>query len=138
MSDAVELNLTLEGLCGLAGVSRRTARYYTQLGLMDRPEGETRAARYGRKHLEQLLRIKALQAEGRPLDMIARELRHDDDTPISGSGRVSVWTRIALAPGLELQIDAAAAKLSTGEVRAVAKAARKALDALQARKKETR
>src|SRR6516165_5371840 len=43
---------------------RRTIRYYTTLGLLDRPaEMRGRTAYYGRKHLLQLVAIKKLQAQ---------------------------------------------------------------------------
>ena len=48
----------LANLCVLADLPPRTIRYYVQMGLVDRPQGETRAARYGAVHLEQLLLIK--------------------------------------------------------------------------------
>ena len=35
---------SLDDLCTLTDVPKRTARYYMQLGLIDRPVGETRAA----------------------------------------------------------------------------------------------
>ena len=37
----------LAELVVLADLPPRTVRYYVQIGLVDRPEGETRAARYG-------------------------------------------------------------------------------------------
>ena len=46
---------TLSELCILADLPVRTLRYYVQNGLVDHPEGETRAARYGPRHLEQAL-----------------------------------------------------------------------------------
>ena len=45
----------------------RTIRYYTTLGLVDRPvavPGKGRTAFYGRRHLLQLVAIKRLQAQG--------------------------------------------------------------------------
>jgi DNA-binding transcriptional MerR regulator len=39
----------------------RTIRYYTTLGLLDRPFIDGRQARYGQRHVLQLLAIKALQ-----------------------------------------------------------------------------
>ncbi len=48
----------LAELAVLADLPPRTVRYYVQIGLVDRPEGETRAARYGARHLEQLLQIR--------------------------------------------------------------------------------
>jgi hypothetical protein len=48
----------LAELCVLTDMPVRTVRYYVQVGLVDKPVGETRAARYGQLHLEQLLLIK--------------------------------------------------------------------------------
>ena len=52
-----------------------------QIGLVDRPQGETRAARYGSKHLEQLLLIKKWTAAGVSLERI-RELLHGAPPPV--------------------------------------------------------
>jgi DNA-binding transcriptional MerR regulator len=43
---------------------RRTIRYYTTLGLLDRPTLRGRTALYSRRHLAQLVAIKRLQARG--------------------------------------------------------------------------
>src|SRR5438132_6429745 len=54
---------------------RRTLRYYTTLGLLDRPaEMRGRTAYYGSKHLWQLLAIKRLQARGQTLVQIQQAL----------------------------------------------------------------
>ncbi len=46
----------------------RTIRYYTTIGLLDKPaEMRGRTAYYGRRHLLQLVAIKRLQAEGKSL-----------------------------------------------------------------------
>jgi len=53
----------------------RTIRYYTTLGLLDRPaEMRGRTAIYGEKHVLQLVAIKRLQAEGKTLEVIQAEL----------------------------------------------------------------
>jgi DNA-binding transcriptional MerR regulator len=53
----------------------RTLRYYTTLGLLDRPaEMRGRTAYYGQKHLWQLLAIKRLQAQGSSLAQIQQAL----------------------------------------------------------------
>jgi DNA-binding transcriptional MerR regulator len=52
----------------------RTIRYYTTLGLLDRPaEWRGRTALYGRRHLLQLVAIKRLQAGG--LSLVATQER---------------------------------------------------------------
>ncbi len=53
----------------------RTIRYYTTLGLLDRPaELRGRTAYYGRRHLAQLVAIKRLQAEGLTLAEVQERL----------------------------------------------------------------
>jgi DNA-binding transcriptional MerR regulator len=54
---------------------RRTIRYYTTLGLLDRPaEMRGRTALYGKRHLLQLVAIKRLQARGLSLAEIQQQL----------------------------------------------------------------
>jgi DNA-binding transcriptional MerR regulator len=54
---------------------QRTIRYYTTLGLLDRPaEMRGRTALYGRRHLLQLVAIKRLQARGLSLSAIQQQL----------------------------------------------------------------
>ncbi len=54
---------------------RRTIRYYTTLGLLDRPaDMRGRTALYGHRHLLQLVAIKRLQARGLPLAEIQQQL----------------------------------------------------------------
>ena len=95
-------------LSALGGVSRRTVRYYVQEGLIPAPMGLGRGARYGKEHLERLLRVKSLQEEGLTLDEVRRSLRKPD----RDSGGVAavtpsraVLTRIRLAPGVDLLVD---------------------------------
>lgn len=60
----------------------RTIRYYTSLGLVDRPSAyDGGLAQYGRRHLLQLLAIKVLQAEYLPLPEIQKQLygRSEDE-----------------------------------------------------------
>lgn len=53
----------------------RTVRYYTTLGLLDRPaEMRGRTAYYARRHLLQIVAIKRLQAQGMPLAAIQERL----------------------------------------------------------------
>jgi len=54
---------------------RRTIRYYTTIGLLDRPaEMRGRTALYGRRHLAQLVAIKRLQARGLSLAEVQQRL----------------------------------------------------------------
>ena len=53
--------LTIDELSQVSGLSKRTIRYYVNGGLLDRPSGETKNARYDASHLEQIRNIKALR-----------------------------------------------------------------------------
>src|SRR5262249_56989090 len=54
---------------------RRAIRYYTTVGLLDRPaEMRGRTAMYGRRHLLQLVAIKRLQTRGLSLAEIQERL----------------------------------------------------------------
>ena len=101
-------------LADLGGVSRRTVRYYVQEGLLPTPLGIGRGNHYGPEHLEQLLRVKALQEAGHTLDDIRRTL--DGATPRVSETREpsvavvdvapapEVWRRLTLSPGVELHL----------------------------------
>ncbi len=106
--------LTLDALCTLADCPKRTVRYYMQRGLVERPEGETRAARYGPRHLQQLLRVRELSASGLSLERI-REVLAGQPAPVPERARqpgsVQLRSHVWVAPGVELQIDPAEAGL---------------------------
>jgi DNA-binding transcriptional MerR regulator len=88
----VEPSLTLDELCAQVALSlavdydgapndrirdvpdRRTIRYYTTLGLLDRAQMRGRTALYGRRHLLQLVAIKRLQGHGLSLSEIQQRL----------------------------------------------------------------
>ena len=52
----------------------RTIRYYTTLGLLDRPIISGRQARYNHRHVLQLLAVKALQNRQMPLAQVQEKL----------------------------------------------------------------
>jgi DNA-binding transcriptional MerR regulator len=58
---------------------RRTIRYYTTLGLVDRPVLRGRTALYGPRHLLQLVAIKRLQARGLSLQEVQARLLGQTD-----------------------------------------------------------
>ncbi len=129
-----ELTATVEELLrahGLSGVQRdgrvssvpdaRTIRYYGSLGLVDRPAVVGRQARYGRRHVLQLLAIKALQGEGLPLGEVQARLYGRSDAELerivdawagaaqqappaepAAAVRPVVWREVALEPGLKI------------------------------------
>lgn len=110
----------LTELCVLADLPPRTVRYYVQIGLVDRPQGETRAARYGATHLEQLLLIKKWTAAGLSLERIS-ELLYGGSAPVPprapAIGSVSVRSHLMVAEGIEVVIDPGLAGLSPEQVR---------------------
>ena len=66
---------------------RRTIRYYTTLGLVDRPaEMRGRTALYGRRHLLQIVAIKKLQALGCSLVEVQERLAGRTDTELANLG----------------------------------------------------
>ena len=119
-ADSLEPSYPLSDLCVLADLPVRTVRYYVQAGLVDRPEGETRAARYGAKHLEQLLLIKKWTTAGVSLDRI-RELLQGEIAPVpprqKAIGSVEVRSHLIIGDGVELVIEPGRAGLSPEQVR---------------------
>ena len=122
--DQIPHQFTLNELCVLADLPVRTLRYYVQAGLVDRPEGETRAARYGARHLEQLLLIKKWTAAGLSLERV-RELLQGKSPAVPDkprkAGSLEVCSHLCVADGLELVIEPGRAGLSPEQVRAFAK-----------------
>jgi DNA-binding transcriptional MerR regulator len=94
----------------------RTVRYYTTLGLLDRPEIVEREARYGRRHVLQLCAIKAMQAAGSPLAEIQAQLYVRTDSELealitsvsktrrqrSMQVRALTWREVTIEPGLKI------------------------------------
>jgi DNA-binding transcriptional MerR regulator len=124
MSD--ETRYAVGDLAELGGVTRRTVRFYVQEGLIPPPLGRGRGRHYTRTHLERLLEVRALQERGLALDEIRARLRpdtgaplledvvaersepasssEDSDEPALGAEARSAWTRVRIAPGLELHV----------------------------------
>src|SRR5438874_13519367 len=70
---------------------RRTIRYYTTLGLIDRPaEMRGRTALYGRRHLLQLVAIKRLQTQGLTIAEVQAQLLGLTDRALEKIARLSV------------------------------------------------
>jgi DNA-binding transcriptional MerR regulator len=115
---------TLDQLCVLTDLPKRTIRYYMQLGIVDRPNGETRAAHYLPKHLEQLVEIKRLTTAGVSLERV-REVLAGNPSPVPPStlraGSIQVRTHVFISDGVELQIDPEKANLSPEQLRSFVK-----------------
>ena len=90
----------------------RTIRYYATLGLLDRPKIVEREAQYNRRHLLQIVAIKALQTDSLPLARIQERLYGRTDAElealIAASRRRPAelrpvrWQEIAVEPGLKI------------------------------------
>ncbi|MBN2233351.1 MAG: MerR family transcriptional regulator [Deltaproteobacteria bacterium] len=135
---------TLDEICSLAGMNRRTVRYYIQSGIVDRPEGSGKGAFYTRRHLEQLLAVGKWKRAGLNLERI-RELVADPEAaggrpmppaPRRAPGSIAVKSHLHLAPGLELVIDPEAAGLAPEEIRDLSRRVTNVLRHLQRKKEE--
>jgi len=115
---------SLDEVCTLTDFSKRTVRYYMQLGLVDRPIGETRSAHYLEVHIDQLLRVKKLTDAGVSLERI-REVLAGEESPVSERkrkpGSIEVKSHLFIAPGIELQISPEEAGMSPDQVRLLIK-----------------
>jgi DNA-binding transcriptional MerR regulator len=124
----------LTELCALVDLPIRTVRYYVQHGLVDRPEGGTRAARYGEKQLEQLRLIKKWSAAGLSLDRI-RELLAGVEPGVperpKRRGTLEVVSRLTIDDGVELVIEPSRAGLMPEQVRAFSREVMRLYDELR-------
>jgi DNA-binding transcriptional MerR regulator len=113
--------LSLDELGALTETPRRTVRYYIQLGLVDRPIGETRAAYYTDRHVEQLLTIRKWTEAGLPLERIRQLLEGADPQvpppPPRPRGSVEVMSHLVVDDGVELVVEPGRAGLKPEEVR---------------------
>lgn len=121
-----EHSYTLEELAALVDVPRRTIRYYIQEGVVDGPQGAGRGARYGTRHVEQLLEVRKWQRAGLSLPRIRALLRAGLDTatvpppPPRAPGSLEVWSHLVVADGVEVTIEPKRAGLTPEQVRTFA------------------
>ena len=79
---------------------RRAIRWYTTIGLIDRPVAHRgRTALYGPRHLLQLVAVKRLQAKGLPLVAIQQELAGATDSQLARVARLPVGARPTVPSG---------------------------------------
>lgn len=117
----MDQEFNINELCTLADLPARTVRFYIQQGLVSRPQGEKKGAKYNLAHLDQLLSIKKWQAAGLSLERI-RELLAEpgaDDVPPRPRwpGMVEVWSRLHVADGVELQVEPGRSGLKPEQLR---------------------
>jgi hypothetical protein len=106
---------------------RRAIRWYTTIGLLDRPGGmRGRTALYGPRHLAQLVAIKRRQAQGHSLaeiqaelvgvtDPVLREIAGVDPERVTAeksAPRTAFWAQPVTAPVPEIERPAAESVLT--------------------------
>lgn len=96
-------------LAELGGVSRRTVRYYVQEGLLPTPYGLGRGSHYGPEHLEELLRIKAMQEQGMSLEAVRGSIPGETIASVPLAKKPALvprtqWMRMELIPGVEIHL----------------------------------
>jgi DNA-binding transcriptional MerR regulator len=100
----------VDELAELAGVSRRTVRYYVQRGLLPAPLGVGRGKHYSEQHLATLVHIRDQQAAGVSLDDISLRATGAQGSPDAAAESLSrlpqqtSWTRVVLLEGVELHL----------------------------------
>lgn len=115
----MESTFSLEQLSALTDLPLRTIRYYIQLGLVDRHEGDRKHARYTQKHIDQVLQVRSLADQGIPLERI-KQLIHGISTPpppAKSAGDISVISKVFVAPGVELHLEPQTAGLTPEKLR---------------------
>ena len=116
---------SIDELCVITNLPKRTVRYYIQLGLVDRPVGETKAAHYLSEHLDQLLRVKKLTEARVPLEQIRQLIEAGKDEVVATSrrqpGSLEVKTHLYISPGIELLISAEESGLKPEQMRELLK-----------------
>ena len=124
MQDTPQQRHTIDELSTLVELPLRTVRYYIQLGLVDRPIGEKKAAYYTAAHVDQLLTIRKWQSAGLSLERIREILAAPEGGLLPpprprGAGTVEVWSHLVVADGLEITLEPNRAGLSSEDVRAL-------------------
>ena len=102
---------TIDQLGEKTGFSRRTIRYYVEIGLIDPPAGRGKGGFYNDSHLTTLLAVKRLQDKGLSLSAIMDYLKKGevsedrasvDAPPLSYSREV--WVEYEIQPGMVLSV----------------------------------
>ena len=138
ISISISIRFSLDDLCTLSDTSKRTVRYYIQIGLIDGPVGSTKAAHYLPKHLDQLLTVRKLSDAGVSLDRI-RDVLSGEAPPVPPRqrqpGSVEVRSHLFIAQGVELEISPEQAGLSPEQVRALMRAVMNACQEIKGQNK---
>lgn len=114
---------TLEEIAALAELPRRTARYYIQSGLIDRPPGVATGALYALRHAEQLRLVRKWHLAGLSLQRIRALLKQRATAPLPRrAGTVEAWSHLVVAEGIEITLEPSRAGLTPEQVRAFLRA----------------
>lgn len=112
---------SIDDLCRLTGLTRRTVRFYIQSGVLDKPHGEKRGAWYDEAHLARLVAIRKWSASGLSLEAIAGLLEdaRSDLPPLKPlrAGTVEVRSHLMVAEGVELVVSPERARMSPEQLR---------------------
>jgi len=134
MKDTSEKTYSLDALCTLVEMPKRTVRYYIQESMLDRPVGSGRSACYTGRHLEQLLTIKHWQRAGLSLERIRsiqQGLQNDLPPAPPRAGSVEVWSHLIIEDGVELHIDPDKSALAPEQLRSLLQHVRSILAAMR-------
>jgi DNA-binding transcriptional MerR regulator len=141
---------SLEELGDRVGLTRRSIRFYVQRGLLPPPLGLGRGKHYDQRHLDALRRVGELQSAGHSLDAIGKILaggevpaggavamesaaeRAPADAGVPPARRraelsAELWTRLRLAPGVELHFDTGRAHPTVEQLLQIRQAVRRIL-----------
>ena len=140
------LQFSLDELCALVEMNKRKVRYYIQKGLVDRPEGSGKGAFYAHRHVEQLLTIRKWKDAGLSLERIQEILGREPQEEGTSErvvppprpkkvGSVEVWSHLAIADGVEVQIEPHRSGLSPEQVRALCRMIMHAYEQIQQEEK---
>lgn len=97
-----EKRYTIEELCELTGLTRRTIRYYVQEGLIEAPAGRGRGGFYFDSHLDKLRLIKSFQEKGMNLSAISNYLKGGEVK--KADYQRDLWVKYEIFPGLEINV----------------------------------
>lgn len=115
---------TLDNLSELTSFSKRTIRYYIQIGLLNKPFGAGRGAYYDDSHLQKIMEIKKWQDIGLSLEKIIERVNktgseknnQNIDTPIPVLDKRQIFQRITLSEGIELNVSVNNSSLTESEI----------------------
>ena len=138
----VAKTFALDDIAALTGLPRRTVRYYIQSGLVDRPQGIGKGARYTQQHVEQLLLVRKWQLAGLSLERIGDLLKQQAGGPLPPTprrpGTVEVWSHLVVADGVEITLEPGRAGLSPEQVRTFARGVAELFESVQESDKENK